>query len=144
MEFSRQEILECSGLVIPSPEDIPDPGIEFTFLACPELAGRRFTPCTTWWKVKVKLLSRVRLFAIPWTVVYQASQSMRFFQARVLEWVTISFSRGSSWPRDRTQVSSGAGRGFTLWDTWYVCLNLGEGRCRIYKFYNSLSNPYIH
>ena len=26
------------------------------------------------------------------------------FQARVLEWVAISFSRGSSWPRDRTQV----------------------------------------
>ena len=27
------------------------------------------------------------------------------FQAKVLEWVAISFSRGSSWPRDRTQVS---------------------------------------
>ena len=27
------------------------------------------------------------------------------FQARVLEWVAISFSRGSSWPRDRTWVS---------------------------------------
>ena len=27
------------------------------------------------------------------------------FQARVLEWVAISFSRVSSWPRDRTQVS---------------------------------------
>ena len=26
------------------------------------------------------------------------------FQARVLEWVAISFSSGSSWPRDRTQV----------------------------------------
>ena len=25
------------------------------------------------------------------------------FQARILEWVAISFSRGSSWPRDRTQ-----------------------------------------
>ena len=29
-------------------------------------------------KVKVKLLSRVRLFAIPWTVVYQASLSVGF------------------------------------------------------------------
>ena len=27
------------------------------------------------------------------------------FQARVLEWVAISFSRGSSWPRDRTCIS---------------------------------------
>ena len=33
-----------------------------------------------------------------------------FFQARVLEWVAISFSRGSSWPRDQTQVSRIAGR----------------------------------
>ena len=28
-----------------------------------------------------------------------------FSQARILEWVAISFSRGSSWPRDRTHVS---------------------------------------
>ena len=28
------------------------------------------------------------------------------FQARILEWVAISFSRGSSWPRDWTQVSA--------------------------------------
>ena len=39
------------------------------------------------------------------------------FLARVLEWVAISFSRGSSWPRDRTQVSCIAGRCFTLWAT---------------------------
>ena len=37
------------------------------------------------------------------------------FQARVLEWVAISFSRGSSWPRDRTQVSHIAGRRFIVW-----------------------------
>ena len=36
-------------------------------------------------------------------------------QARVLEWVTIPFSRDSSWPRDRTQVSDTAGRFFTIW-----------------------------
>ena len=39
------------------------------------------------------------------------------FQARELEWVAISFFRGSSWPRDRTQVSCIAGRHFTLWAT---------------------------
>ena len=37
------------------------------------------------------------------------------FQARILEWVAISFSRGSSWPRDRTQVSCIAGIFFTDW-----------------------------
>ena len=36
------------------------------------------------------------------------------FQARILEWVAISFSMGSSWPKDWTQVSCIAGRCFTL------------------------------
>ena len=39
------------------------------------------------------------------------------FQARILEWVAISFSRGSSRPRNRTWVSCIAGRCFTLWAT---------------------------
>ena len=38
-------------------------------------------------------------------------------QARILEWVTISFSRGSSRPRDRTRVSRIGGRRFNLWAT---------------------------
>ena len=40
-----------------------------------------------------------------------------FFQARVLEWVAISFSRASSWLRDRTWVSCIVGRRFTIWAT---------------------------
>ena len=36
-------------------------------------------------------------------------------QARILEWVSIPFSRGSSQPRDQTQVSHIAGRFFTSW-----------------------------
>ena len=39
------------------------------------------------------------------------------FQARILEWVAISFSRGSSQPRYQTQVSCTAGRFFTNWAT---------------------------
>ena len=35
-------------------------------------------------------------------------------QARILEWIAISFSRGSSQPRDRTQVSHVGGRRFNL------------------------------
>ena len=38
-------------------------------------------------------------------------------QARILEWVAICFSRGSSWPRDRTLLSYIAGRFFTIWAT---------------------------
>ena len=39
------------------------------------------------------------------------------FQAWILEWVAVSFSRGSSWPRDRTRVSRIVGRRFTIWAT---------------------------
>ena len=42
----------------------------------------------------------------------------RIFQARVLEWVAISFSRGSSQPRDWMRVSRIEGRHFTIWATW--------------------------
>ena len=49
-------------------------------------------------------------------------------QARILEWVAILFSRGSSQPRDHTQVSCIAGRLFTIWATRevlkYVYYNL--------------------
>ena len=38
-------------------------------------------------------------------------------QARILEWVAISFSKRSSWPRDWTQVSYIAGRFFLIWAT---------------------------
>ena len=38
-------------------------------------------------------------------------------QVRILQWVAIPFSRGSSWPRDWTRVSWIAGRFFTLWAT---------------------------
>ena len=39
------------------------------------------------------------------------------FQARILEWAAISFSRGSSQPRDQTWVSCIADRRFTVWAT---------------------------
>ena len=39
-------------------------------------------------------------------------------QARILEWAAIPFSKGSSQPRDRTQVSCTAGRFFHIWATW--------------------------
>ena len=46
-----------------------------------------------------------------------ASSIHGIFQAGILKWVAVSFSRGSSWPRDRTQVSHIAGRHFTFWAT---------------------------
>ena len=55
--------------------------------------------------VVVQSFSHVWLFAIPWTVASLTPLSMGFFKARILEWVAISFSRGSSWSRDRTHIS---------------------------------------
>ena len=47
-------------------------------------------------------------------------------QARIPEWVAIPFSRGSSWPRDRTQVSCTAGKFFTFWATSEAQLYQGD------------------
>ena len=43
------------------------------------------------------------------------SSTHGILQARILEWVAIPFSKGSSWLRDWTQVSRIAGRFFTIW-----------------------------
>ena len=45
-------------------------------------------------------------------IAYQALQCREF--SRQLEWVAISFFRGSSQPRDQTRVSRTAGKCFTV------------------------------
>ena len=61
---------------------------------------------------KVKSLSRVWLFATPMDCSLPGFSVHGILQARVLERVAISFSSGSSWPRDPTQVSCIVGRCF--------------------------------
>ena len=65
----------------------------------------------------VQSLCCVQLFVTPWTVARQAPLSMRILQARILEWVAMPSSRGSSQPRDHIQVSHIAGGFFTSWAT---------------------------
>ena len=51
----------------------------------------------------------------------KGSSVHRILQAGILKWVVLSFSRGSSQPRDRTHVSMSpalAGRFFTISTTW--------------------------
>ena len=62
---------------------------------------------------KWKSLSRVWLFVTQWTVQFIHG----ILQARILKWVAFPFSKVSSQPRDRTQVSRIAGRFFTSWAT---------------------------
>ena len=71
-------------------------------------------PCPSAWKWKYYLLSHVWLFVTPWTSSLPGSSVHRILQARILEWVAISFSRGSSWPRDWTWISCIEGRFFYL------------------------------
>ena len=55
--------------------------------------------CCAWF------LSCVWLFVTPWTAACQAPLSMGILQARILEWVAMSSSRGSSQPRIETRSS---------------------------------------
>ena len=51
------------------------------------------------------------------SVVSNSLQPHGLHQAKILEWIAFPFSRGSSQPRDQTQVSHIAGRFFTSWAT---------------------------
>ena len=64
------------------------------------------------WKVKVKIAQSCPTLCDP--VDYTVCGLL---QARILEWVAFPFSRGSSQPRDGTQVFRTAGRFFTSWAT---------------------------
>ena len=90
------------------------------------------TPCSTrrlactgslLWILRALFAAAAELFqscpsrATPSTVARQAPLSMGILQARILEWVAMPSSRGSSQPSDQTQVSHFAGGFFTIWAT---------------------------
>ena len=78
---------------------------------CPAHASRSgWVPS---WAVHVHAQSRLTL-CDPMNCSPPGFSVHGILQARILEWVAISFSRGSSQPRDRTQVSCIAGRFFTI------------------------------
>ena len=70
--------------------------------------------------VKASTLIIISVVPIVKSEVAQSSLTLcdpGIFQARILEWVTNSISRRSSWPRIWTQVSQIVGRCFTIWAT---------------------------
>ena len=81
----------------------------------------------------------------PWTIACQALPSMGILQARILEWVAMPFSRGSSQPRDRTrdtlcwkhQVLATHSPGKSLFSYFYLILTESESESRSVVF-NSL------
>ena len=77
------------------------------------------------------LLSHVQLFATYWTIGRQTPLSMGILQTRILKWVAMPSSRGSSQPRDWTRSPAlQVDRFFTIWATreallWeYAMLNI--------------------
>ena len=56
-------------------------------------------------RVHAKLLQSYLAFGDPMDYSRPGSSVCGILQARILEWVAMPFSRGSSWPRDRTCVS---------------------------------------
>ena len=97
-------------------------GIFPTQVSC--IAGGFFTSWATketrtskivrncWRKVKMKVAESCPTLCNPMDYTIHV-----ILQTRILEWVAVPFSRGSSQPRDWTQVSCIAGRFFTSWAT---------------------------
>ena len=71
------------------------------------------------WRKKVKMLITQPCLTLcnPVDCSPPGSSVHGILQARILEWVAITFSRGSFWPRNQSQVSCIAGRFFTVWAT---------------------------
>ena len=94
----------------------PDPGIKPD---SPALAGRFFTTeppgklveCVY---VCVCVAQLCPILCNPMDCSLPDSSVHGILQARILEWVAVPFSRGSSQPRDQTQVSHIAGGFFTI------------------------------
>ena len=117
MGFLRQEY--WSGLPFPSLGDLPHRRIKPLF---PALAGGFFTseppgkPKNMYMYMNMYQFSPVAqscpTLCNPMDCSPPGSSIHGILQARILEWVAISSSRGSSRPRDRTQVSHIAGRCF--------------------------------
>ena len=109
MGFPRPEY--WNGLPFPPPGDLPDPKMELTSPVTPELAGGFFTteptgkPSLCFSQSVSSVTQSCPTLCDPTDCSLPTSSVHGISQARTLEWVVISVSRGSSQPRDQTQVS---------------------------------------
>ena len=107
MGFSRQE--PWSGSSCPPPGDLPDPAIEPASLMSPALAGRFLNHyChlgNTHNGLKVKESESESHSVVSDSLRPQDYTVHGILQARILEWVVMPSSRGSSRPRDQTHDS---------------------------------------
>ena len=86
--------------------------------------------CASYHRVFVVIvwsLNHVQHFCNPMDHSLQGSSVHRILQARILEWVAVSLSRGSSWPRDRTCVCCFGSQFFTSEPSERLILRIGGG-----------------
>ena len=97
------------------------------------LISSHYQPCKSWstslstakgstevwwsWRNTLDSNSWISFFLISHSVTSDSLRPHGILQARTLEWVAFPFSRGSSQPRDQTQVSRIACGFFTSWAT---------------------------
>ena len=125
MGFSRQEY--WSGLPVPSSGDLPDPGIEprsptlWEDALTPEPPGKQELYILVCWCVCMCVCSVAQsclTLCYPMDCSPPGSSVRGISPARLPEWVSISFSRRSSWSRDRTWVPCIGRWVLYHWATW--------------------------
>ena len=82
-----------------------------------ELPGKSLCSFFNSWNLTCEVAQSYPTLCDPMDCSLPGSTIHGIFQARILEWVAISFSRRSSQPKDWTRVSSIVGRRFTIWAT---------------------------
>ena len=90
-------------------------GNDLLLISTAQQAGRLVNPLTR--ASESEVVQWCPTLCDPMDYSLPGSSNHGIFQARILEWVAMSFSRGSSWHRDQTRVSQIAGRCFTIWAT---------------------------
>ena len=83
---------------------------------------------TTPWVNYVKVTQSCPTLCDPMDSGSPGSSVHGILPARILDWVAISFSKGSSWLRDWTWVSHIVGRFFTIWTINYTSIFLKKER----------------
>ena len=125
--FNSLSISTTSSLLLPSlnkPSILAFPGVSSCLVVLLPSELHLNSRCIT--SPSLYLLPQHTSWVSEWVKVTQSCPTLcdpmdcvvhGLLQARILEWVSFPFSRGSSQPRDRTRVSCIAGGFFTSWAT---------------------------